>query len=506
MSEFNAIESSPYYDEAWFQGVEADADMVLSQDQSLRKLRLTSGRLLRNNLIPDGIQQAIVNMTVGTGIKVQHPVKRVQKVLNNLLQEVDKERFDSITDISEKLVNSCFDKGDVLINMVYTPYVKTKYKTSVELVEASRITTPPKHKRNPLVRCGVKYDNKKRILGYYVRKLVTNESKEKHYREQDGDYTFVPAYNKRGERSAWLMEAPKYKRPDQTRQVPMLTSSMNMLRYFNDYLETIIIQARVSSTFSAFIHTKNPEGTKRSLEEQSGSPLKNVARLKAGAIWAVNNGDKVDFASPNRPSDNTDQFIKRINRLLCMPHRIPYELLFMDLREVNYASYKAGAQEAKRAIGRWQRNLAKSLTRIIGFFFKEAQARMILSHTAKASAIRIIMPRFEVIDEEKFARANKINILQSGTASRKNIVDTSGGDYESVQEDLLQEELDILKRKVTVLKKMKEAAKEHGLEDWLFPENADSSDRETSKRTGEQEGSDVDEEDADERRKNDGNW
>jgi len=500
MSEYKATEKSNYYDDSWFTGTEKDADYELSEFSTLEKLRLTSKKMIKNNFIADGIQEAIINLTLGSGIKIKAKKKKTQIILDKILSAVDKERELSLADIIEQILTVSFADGDCLINMIYTKGVNTEYKTSVEIIEAGRIKTPRHLYKDKSISLGVKKDSQGKTLGYYVRKLVQNINDSKDLGEGKDAFIFLPAY-KKGRRVCWLNNY-RTKRPDQSRGIPPLTSDLNMLRYFLDYLNVVMIQNRVSTSFSAFIHTSNPAGAKRNMEEQMGSAVENVAKIPAGMIVNLKNSDKVTFGSPTRPSDNTDQYIARMSSLMAMPFRIPYAILFMDLSSINYTSYKAGMVETKRAIGKLQRNLSKTIRRILEFYVEEINIKRLTSKI-DSQDLRINYPKIDIIDEEKIARADKINILSNETKSRQDSCLATDTDYDDLQEDLMQEQYDILDRQTNIMIKKKALSEEFGI---IYPDTVQEEDRQTSKRTGESEGTDLDEDDAKERRKEDGNW
>lgn len=504
-SEFTQIDDENlYYSQGWFAGIDKDADYEMTEHQSLNKLRLTASRLMKNNFMAVGLKEALIDFILGSGVTVRYPPnKKAEKNLVKALKMIDKERFLSLADIAETLVEAAVTRGDVLINMINTPYVNSNYTTSVEIVEANRVKTPLELQSDDTIVEGVKKDSRGREIGYYVRKLTktANSLKNHYYEAKEEDFDYLPAY-KNGRRVVWLYKSGSL-RPSQTRALPLLTPIMNLLRYINDYLETTLIQARVSASFSAFIHTNNPEGTKESMESSLGNSIQAVARLKAGMIFNLRNSDRVDFASPSRPSDNTDQYVKRLESMFAFPFRIPYAILFQDLNDVNYASFKAGMQETKRTIGRWQRILSVHLTRIVEFFVDELVSKRMLPRSFDKSKIRIVFPKMGVIEEEAKARADKINITQTQTSSRHDVTESTDTDYDELQEDLTQEALDIAEREAVVLKRKKELEEKYGI---IFPDTVQEQDRQTSRRIGEQQGSDLDEEDARERREEDGNY
>jgi len=512
-TQFEAAEISPYHDDSWFSVNEQDADVELSENMSLTRLRYISSRLIKNNFIVAGMTQAVLNGIVGEGITIRakNGNKKLTKTMNKILDGVNRDRDRGIQSALELMINSAIEKGDVLVNMARDKrqvLSNVGMSTFMEIIESSRVKTPPKEKNNPNVREGVKYVNGY-VDGYYVKKLNT-DSRQTYRSDKDEDFTYLPRY-KKGKKVCELFSLPYNRKPDQSRAYPIFTPIMNLLRYFNDYLETILIQARVSATFSAFIKSSNPAGNKAAMEKEMGSPLEAVAKLKAGMIWNMKNADSIEFASPNRPSDNTDQFIRRLTRLMCMPLRISYEGVFLDLSEVNYTSFKAGQIEARRQNAKSQRETIKMAEWLSSFFIDEAIAKKMIPKGTTTDDFYFSLPKLQVVDEEKKARADNLSLNKNQTISRQQICDDENRDFEQVIDDLLEEAIALADNEGKVLAYKKELSEKYGIifPDTVQPEQVLSKDgkRDTSKsrRVGEKKGGDLDEEDALERRKEDNN-
>lgn len=508
--DYNAVDSSNnQLDQSILYGGEKDSDYELSYNYTLAKLRKISSKLVKNNPVASALQLATINSVIGGHIAIKIMNKDLSKNvettkrLNIILEGVDKDREMSLDEMTEILVSSSFEKGDILINI---PYDKVQdIGTYVNLIEASRIETPPCFINDDSIREGVKYSNG-RVIGYYVRKLVTNPSSPIKNRYSKEEYTYLPKYyvtNGRKRKVCHLFKAPFNVRPEQSRGVPSLTPVMDMLRYFTDYLETIIIQARVSASFCAFISSSNPAGSKNAIE--GGSTVEGVGKIKPGTIFYMKRGDRVDFASPTRPSDNTDQFLKRILRIIVSAYRYPYELVFYDLSETNYSSLKGASIEFKRVVQRWHRHLETVIKWVVGTFLDEMSLRG-LSSGRVDSVIKVNFPTFGILDEEKKARADKISVKSTGSKSVQDVCDEEDREYEVLIGERKEEALDDLDIQTAVLIKQKENSKKF---DIVYPDSAEaeegSRDTSGSRRAGESKSGDLDSDDAKERRATDGN-
>lgn len=525
-SPWDVVNESPYFSD-WFSGLyELSPDVELELHQSLQSLRMTSKKLIKNNFIASAAQLAYINTIMGG--KLEFDVSGVsesfrQDVLRTIAENIygmDINRQYSISQIVEQIITAAFQDGDVLILLPRDGRSKRKIKTYVELVEAARIKTPPRHKTNTLVKEGVEYYSSGRLKGYWVIKRKTQEQKVTYYTANDADFEFFPAYKKDGKvtrRVAWLFKSPLNLRPGQSRALPVLTGAMGLLRYFMQYLEAVLVGSRVAACYSAFVKTANPADARKSLSESNdtvGTKGKKLTKLKPGTIAYLRTNEDISFASPNRPSDNFDTFVLRLSKFTAMTIRVPYEQMYLDLAQTNYSSWRGGSLETERNINRWKRDLEDCVRWIIFTYLQEALVTRQLKGSLKGMTLKVTFPVYKTLDEEKTARARRLD-LQTESTSQHRIQAGIGQSYEELQGELDDEALRAVERQAKILKRQKELSEKY---DILFPDQVqvDGSDEDTqtdedrdtsgSRREGEEEGSDLDEEDARERRREDGNW
>jgi capsid protein len=506
-SEFEAVRDNVYISD-WVKNYQTlFPDDELTEDDSLNHLRQISNKLIKNNFFASTAQQAYVNAVIGGNIivkvssKSERAQKEIENIVNPFISGIDINRSMNISILSEQIINNKFANGDVLINLPMD-----SKGTYVELIEANRINTPPKQTENPLIREGVEYDIDGRLLGYHVIKYTGKQKLWSRYLT-DEDYVFVPARNK-GRLVALLDFAPINIKPLQSRQYPILTPIMTLLKYTSQYLEAVLIGARVSACFSAFVKTNNPAAAQKSLSGDtsigtsiSGSANKK-SKLQPATISYLNLNEDILFASPNRPSDNSESFVLRLSRFIASALRFPYEHFFLDLSASSYSSWRGGSIEVTRNMNRWRRDLINVLTWILDTKINEAISKGEITSSLKNVKINIRLPKYKSIDEMKTAMANKIELV-NGTDSIERISDEADIDYDELQNELIVE----IKNKVDLeaerLVRIKEKSKELGI---IFPEDKEKIDRITKKREGEKPDGELDDEEKKLRRKEDGNW
>ena len=508
------------YNMGWQVSKELDPNTELSDSDTLSKLRLRSKQLIKDNPIVAGVQQAFINLITNTGPAVYSASNsRVQRdqineMLDDTLPRCDITGTKSLNKILEELVAWSFADGDILINL---PIDKQRVglKTVVELVEASRIKTPTGaglENSASLIKNGVEYDMEGRIKGYWVKKA----SKMDSYSNAVDNYDFYPMYlESKGlrRRVTWLFKAPLNSRPNMSRQYPLVTPVIVWLKHLNDYLEATIVGARVAACFAAFIVSNNPAGTWKGFttdttdgsvryDPQSGDS-RRVNKLQPGQTFYLKPNEDIKFSSPNKPGDNVDAFLLRLYKTIAMNFRIPYPILFLDLVDVNYSSWRGGALETKKMVGRWRRDLDEVIDWITSTYTLEAMSVGLVRGDIKKVDLRKRWPSDGILDPEKEARANKAQ-LANKTKSRQMICDEQGIVYAEVVRDLEEEALLELATQAKVLIERKRLSEEH---DIVFEEDTKKDDRVTDRRPGEDDSqTDLDEDDAKDRRKQDGNW
>lgn len=500
------------YNLSWTVLPEYTADKELSDSNTLKTLRQRSRQLIKDNLIAAGIQQTYIN-TVGALNTIKAVSKsriqetQAQKIIDSFSVDATIDNK-SMSKVIEEIIAASFQDGDLLISLPLDNKRKN-IKTVVELIEASRIKTPINLKRIDTIRHGVKYDNEGRILGYYVKKYDKMDS----YSDNENFFDFYPRVRDFGGVKrvvTQLFKAPLNSRPQMSRQYPIITPVITMLKHLDDYLEAVVVGARVAACFAGFVKSMNPAGAYNAFTKDengniedpldSNNTARRVHKLFPGMIHYLKPNESIDFASPNRPNDNVDAFIVRICKLIAMYLRIPYPVLFLDLSEVNYSSFRGGANEMKKTINRWRKDLDNIIDWIINTVLLEASLRGTLRGNINTISLKKRWPVHGILDSEKEARSNKIE-LQNGTTSPQRICDEEGTVYEEIQKELEEDQIKATERTATVLKRQQELEKDLGI---LFQPDTEPKQRERELREGE--GDVLDDEEKKERRKQDGNW
>lgn len=493
------------YNYSWDIFNETSADRALDVGDSLITLRRKSQQLVRDNPIVAGFQQTYINLISSSGptIYVESTNKIQEKQCNTVLEDwllsCDMTGAKSYAQLIEEKIGAAFADGDILISYPMNDQ-RSGIQSVVEFIEAYRVQTPDDKTSNQNIRHGVEYDDQGRIKGFWVKNFdklslfISNNSK---------NYKFYPMYNK-GRLVTYLFKAPVLNRPSSSRQYPLITSIISKLKQFDDYYDALVIKMRVAACFATFIVSKNPTASAKLLTtdvttgaaQTDSTSSRRFSKLQPGMIGYLQQGEEVQFASPNTPGDNVDDFIVRTCHLLSMPLRIPYIVAFLDANEVNYSSWRGAILDTGRMVNRWRRDITCDINRDCKTVITEAIARGYVRGNIEEVMIKVRWPSNGVLDAEKESRGNKI-ALETGTTSKQRICDEQSVDYEAIAKELTEEAIADVQREAEVLKKKQELEKSMGI---IFPENKEKDDR------GKPGAFDPSSEDAQEKRKEDGNW
>lgn len=461
------------YNIDWIVRSEVTPDEELHEGDSLVKLRERARQLVKDNPIIAGLQQMYINL-VGTPSAV-----RIKKASSKLLERQAQERLDdfnkdltfdnlTIDEVVEQIVSCSFLEGDLLISLPMDPKREIGKQTVVELIEGNRIKTPADLQTNKDIRNGVKYDSAGHVLGYYVKKY----DKIGAYGDQLSNYDFFPRI-KNGRVVTQLFKAPLNSRPKMSRQYPIITPIIPLIKHMDDYLEAVIVGARVAACFAGFITTNNPAKAMASMTTEGGGVItdprdsyssRRVTKLKPGMLSYLKPNEDISFASPNRPNDNVDAFLVRLQRLISMYIRVPYEIAFLDLSITNYSSWRGGDNEVKKLKLRWRKRLDYFISWIENTVLQEASLFEVIR--VGESRLSIRWPSFSSIDTLKENRANAIDI-ENGTTTPQRIIEERGDSFEEIQTELTEYALLEIERKARVLKRQKELEEQYGIK---FPE------------------------------------
>lgn len=227
--------------------------------------------------------------------------------------------------------------GDVFVN---------KVGGKVELINADRVLSPLGSKKN--VVNGVELDESGKPLRYYVSKYDTLTGMLRM-----DDAVQLPASD--------VLHVMQYKRIGQTRGIPALSSAVKFFDSVPDFVEAVLVAARIAACLTAFVISNDPVGLTRSLAqpESSQDGIREIGKFKPGMIMSLGKASDVKMNQPTQPATNFDQFVLTIGRLICAPLGVAVENALFNPASASYSALRSVNVESEQAAKKWRHIVSK---------------------------------------------------------------------------------------------------------------------------------------------------
>lgn len=205
---------------------------------------------------------------------------------------------------------------------------------TIEVIDPERVETPPKHTNNPLVRMGVEYDAKGRIVAYHIRKTHPQDTKS-----VDQSYDRIDASRVLHVFEKWFA--------GQSRGYPWLTRTLNRIKDGKDLGEATIIKAQVEACFAAFVKTGNAYNAALGSAAGTNSAGRRYQEMAPGGVHYLNAGEEVTFSSPGNPGASFAPFMEWNDRKQAAGMNFPYEMLAKNWGGLSFAAGRLVLAEAR---------------------------------------------------------------------------------------------------------------------------------------------------------------
>lgn len=334
------------------------ADNVTLPD--LQELRVRSRDLIRNAPIATGAINTVVTNTIGVGLKLQSRIDR--DILKGVLgdneeafsaferqaerlfgywansQDCDASRIQNFCGLQDLTFRSVLEAGDAFVIRRFIERPGKMFATALQVVEADRVVNPDFKMDKPHLAGGVEMDIYGAPIAYHVRQGhpedYTNAKRKESAR--------IPAYSSDGLPNIYHM-IPR-KRPGQTRTPPYLAPVIESLKQIDKYTEAELMSAVISSMFTVFVRSEDPDGISSMGDDKSSGTDKDF-ELGSGAILDLLPYESIEIADPKRPNQAFDGFVLAIMRQVGVALEIPFELLVKHFT-ASYSAAQAALLEA----------------------------------------------------------------------------------------------------------------------------------------------------------------
>ena len=427
-----------------------------NQDTSpdLPMLRARSRDLRRNTPLATGAIATRITNVIGEGLRVLPQIdgdalgldKKAARAWNKQAREefalacwtADFTGVNSFDELQALVFGSVDESGDVLVIRRYRFDPGDTYGAKLQVVEADRISNPNCAMDTDTLVAGVETSDQGVVLAYHVSDFHPGDILRKAM-----SWRRVPAYYNDGR--PICLHLFKRLRPDQARGVPFLSPVIEAFKQLGTYSEAEIEAAVLAAFFTVFVETTDGgDGPLASTGDDAGSGKETVG-LGKGAIVNLAPGEKVTTANPQRPNQNFDPFVQAILRQIGAALEIPLELLIKHF-EASYSASRAALEMAWQTFRRERAWMVRSFCQPFyemvieeailrgrltapGFFDDPAIRRAWLSAVWYG-------PVKMSLDPKKDADADAADLANRTKARSQIITERTGGDVESVFEQL----------------------------------------------------------------------
>lgn len=372
--------------------------------------RQTILRLVAENPFARKAMNALLNSLIGWGVTgAPQGSKALAKAWLEWIKVCDFYGRLDIYGLQELWARSMFRDGEVFI-VLRTLKVVSGVPIRLQTLDKSMLATS---KLGDNTERGIEYDADNRIIAYHFYKGRQGT------RWSSTDTTRVPA-----EEVVHLFHTEWV---GQSEGVSIYESVVKRLGDVEEGIEAEVVKANISACMVGFRYrppAQDGEDPSIGIPVESDPDRPPVEEFVPGMIETLDDGEQITFSTPPKTGGIAD--LARIALLASAAGvGITYEQMTGDLSNVNFSSYKAGALEFKRSIGRIQylTFIPICLDRVWRWFL---QAGIDFGQFPnKPVAIKWTPPPFESIDRKGDAEADILE-MQAGLESRPNLLNSRG--------------------------------------------------------------------------------
>lgn len=373
----------------------ADTDLL----DELSILTPRARDLVRNHPVASGSAQTLKDNIIGHQLRLSSQPKyrmlgkkkKWQTKFGNQVEdqfstwadttECDAARTQNLLGLTTQALNGALVNGDAFAIVHWIPRPNSTWSTSLQLIEADRVSTPTHLIANPNIRNGVEIDEFGAPVAYYVQKAHPGD-RFRYFNSNQFEWERIPAFTEWGRRR--VIHLFDKERAEQSRGKPLFTAVLREFKVSGDYLSSELHAAAANALIAAFVESDlDPAVITQILGGDDPDKLSdywkgvtsktNNKKIKSGSFITAPLGTKLTGYNSGRPNVAFNGFMEAIMRQISAGLNMPYELLMKDFSKTNYSSARAALLEAWRYFQGRRRWVKDSwLDPIYAIWFEEA--------------------------------------------------------------------------------------------------------------------------------------
>lgn len=217
-------------------------------------------------------------------------------------------------------------------------------------------------------------------------------------------------------------------RPGQLRGVTWFAPILLKAREFDEFMEAVIVKARVEAAFAGFIHGENAPAPGDVQADRK------TLSLEPGTIQRLGDGEQITFAQPSTQT-SFEAVSTGVLQAMAIGVGLSYDEVTGDLSKANYSSLRKGAQRTRRLVEQiqWTVLVPGALRPMMSEFVDMSVLSGVLPARRHGWRFAFTMPAVESIDPLKDMQAD-ILAVRSGRMSPQDFIEMWGHDWRTVME------------------------------------------------------------------------
>lgn len=409
---------------------------------ALSRLRKRAINATRNNAHASSASDSHTANLIGTGMTAKWPTAELQKLWDIWVEDCDADGIGNFYSLQELVGRTYFVMGEAFGQRITRSVVgKNHVPLKVRIIHPKQLDESYTDRFNNITQ-GILHKKNGERQSYLFWPSPVDEF---------GLFTRVPVS------ASDIAHVFKRKEPGQVRGIPNLTPVMVRLYEIDEMQDATLVKAKVAQLFGWIIKKKaltselpresTTIGEDRGEETEEGIPLTNI---RPGGIHYLDDDEDISFSDPASVGDNYVPWLKSELRATASALGITYEQLTGDLEGVNYSSIRAGLIEVRRRISMDQYNLIiPNFCRKVAMWFLEAAVMNgnVSIHDFWDSKEDYLpkwrTPKWDHVDRVKEVTADLLEV-RGGFESREAKVGERGNDIDTIDEELMKDQLSAL--------------------------------------------------------------
>lgn len=324
-------------------------DSLYSADEDIGDskeiLMARSRQLYMGNSIALGAIRKLRTNIVGSGIKMksrinnnilkflENEVSRIEQEIQTLWEiwansvECDITRQNNFYQLQSLALLTQLVDGECFVLLPFKKKDNELFELKIRLIDSARCDGDDGNKD---IKNGVEIDKDGEVIAYHFI-MSKDDSTPKR----------IKVYGENGRRN--ILVLMEKERIGQRRGVPLLAPVIEMLSQITKFTNAELANAVVSSMFTVFLKTEKNSNPISHLFPEEEVEKKN-AKLGNGTIVELEAGQSIEFANPQRPNTNFDNFLFAMCKQLGTALEIPVEVLLSNFN-ASYSASKASLEE-----------------------------------------------------------------------------------------------------------------------------------------------------------------